>query len=221
RFETMGRGMILRDDGCEKAVPVTLQTAPQALMDMMGWFLKTNGNSAGRMAKHLRQTSLPPHYQKVQPPPAGLRPPLGRTNYGHLVGVAFGQLQTDILRAAIDGALGLRLTPWRMIVLAGGKPDVFITDPQDPLMRVHACPGAPGCPQGMGATRAVARAIAPHLHGQTAHISGCTKGCAHPKIADITITATANDTYALARRAAPWDTPEITELTPKDLIHAL
>ncbi|HMO09055.1 MAG TPA: hypothetical protein PKD10_15620 [Paracoccaceae bacterium] len=113
---------------------------------------------------------------------------------GALVALAFGQ--TDAATLAALGALGpLRLTPWRMLLLEGARelPDGpgIITDPADPLLRVVACTGAPGCPQARGATRTLARHLAPLVPaGQLLHVAGCTKGCAHPGPAPLTLTAT-------------------------------
>jgi precorrin-3B synthase len=60
----------------------------------------------------------------------------------------------------------------------------LITAPDDPLLRVVACTGAPGCPQGLQPTRALARDLARHVpKGQVLHVSGCAKGCAMPKSA--------------------------------------
>jgi precorrin-3B synthase len=67
----------------------------------------------------------------------------------------------------------------------------LITDPADPLLRVVACIGAPGCAQGHAATRVLAGQLARHVPpGQTLHVSGCAKGCAMPRAADVTLTAT-------------------------------
>ncbi len=70
-----------------------------------------------------------------------------------------------------------------MILIAGhvAHPDL-ITDPADPRLRVTACTGAPGCPQALQPTRDLARTLAPQVpQGQHLHVSGCAKGCAHPK----------------------------------------
>ena len=74
---------------------------------------------------------------------------------------------------------------------ANAAPDLpdLITRPDDPMLRVLACTGAPGCLQAHAATRDLARALAPHLT-QTLHVSGCAKGCAHPGAAPLTLTAT-------------------------------
>ncbi|GHC62625.1 precorrin-3B synthase [Neogemmobacter tilapiae] len=112
---------------------------------------------------------------------------------GFLTGLAFGQMRAETL--AHLASLGpLRLTPWRMVLIEGVNqapedPDL-ITDPADPLLRVVACTGAPGCPQAHQPTRPLARQLAPHLpRGKALHLSGCAKGCAHPAACDLTLTA--------------------------------
>jgi precorrin-3B synthase len=134
----------------------------------------------------------------------------GPTAQGMLVALAFGQLSAETL-----ATLGpLRLTPWRMVLCEGRRPGDpglagagLITDPADPLLRVVACPGAPACPQAHAATRGLARALAPRVPaGRTLHVSGCAKGCAHPRTADITLTARAGG-WDLTRHARAGDPP--------------
>jgi precorrin-3B synthase len=88
----------------------------------------------------------------------------------------------------------MRITPWRMVLLQGANlPDhaALITTPNDPRLRVRACTGAPACPQALQETRALARRLAPFVpQGKLLHVSGCGKGCAHPSVADITLSAT-------------------------------
>jgi precorrin-3B synthase len=93
---------------------------------------------------------------------------------------------------------------------ADAAPDVpgILTDPADPLLRVVACTGAPGCPQGLQPTRALARALAPLVPpAQVLHVAGCAKGCAHPAPAALTLTATAAG-FAVIRDGAAADAPQ-------------
>ncbi len=76
-----------------------------------------------------------------------------------------------------------------------------------------ACTGAPACPQARGDTRILARHLAPHVPTNlTLHISGCPKGCAHPGVAETTLTATGTG-YDLIRNGTASDTPILTGLT--------
>jgi precorrin-3B synthase len=112
-----------------------------------------------------------------------------------LVGFEFGQVPAALLDALSDlGAL--RVTPWRMLLIEGARamPDLpgLITQPDDPMLRVIACTGSPGCLQAAQPTRALARSLAPHLpDGAILHVSGCAKGCAHPGPTAFTLTAQA------------------------------
>jgi precorrin-3B synthase len=124
-------------------------------------------------------------------------------------------------------ALGheIRLTPWRMLLIVGATtlPTIpgLITDPADPILRITACTGAPGCPQALGDTRQLARRLAPLLpEGQGLHLSGCAKGCAHPVRADLTLTATAEG-YDLILGGTASDMPSLTGLSPKAILDHL
>ena len=88
------------------------------------------------------------------------------------IGVAFGQMDAAALNVLADcaerhGDGTLRLTPWRGVVLPGLRdapdlPEGLITDPDDPVLSISACAGAPACPRASVATRrdaALARAF--------------------------------------------------------------
>ncbi len=128
-------------------------------------------------------------------------------------------MRAETLHAVAALGHEIRPTPWRMLLLVAAitLPAVpgLITDPADPVLRITACTGAPGCPQGLGDTRSLARDLAPHLPPtRTLHISGCAKGCAHPAPADLTLTATGQG-YDLIRSGTASDTPSLRGLTPQ------
>jgi precorrin-3B synthase len=128
------------------------------------------------------------------------------------IGFAFGHAQADTLAefvriAAAVGARALRPVPDRAMLLIGvAAADAvsltaaaqrlgFVVRADDPRRRIAACPGAPACASGLIPARALASALAPALQramrptrrGIAVHISGCLKGCAHPKPALLTL----------------------------------
>lgn len=137
---------------------------------------------------------------------------------GALVACAFGQMEAETLAALAE--LGpLRLTPWRRVLIEGAPrlPDLagLITAADDPLLRVVACIGAPGCAQGRGETRGLARRLAAVVSkGQRLHVSGCAKGCAAPRATDLTLTATAPERYDLIHDGRADAIPDMRGLTP-------
>ena len=125
--------------------------------------------------------------------------PLGRVS-----AAAWGQLVQALQRS---GATGLRITPWRMLLLECSTDALprlwqdaglhtkhvaehWVTHPGDARLRVSACTGAPGCPQALAPTQALALACAPHVpeHAHL-HVSGCAKGCARQAPATVTLRA--------------------------------
>ena len=138
------------------------------------------------------------------------------------VGVPFGSASGPVLAALADlaerfGDGALRLTPWRAVILAGvARSDIatlraalepldLIVDPEDPRLRVSACPGQPGCAAATVATRALAAALRPK-RGVSVHVSGCEKGCAHPGPAAITLVGR-EGAFDLVRRGRAGDAP--------------
>jgi precorrin-3B synthase len=210
--------LILRPDGHPIGQTVT-DLAADAIA-MAEWFVANGGitNGRGRMAALIARGTIPPDCtvapaEPLPTPTPGLHPD------GALVALAFGQMQAETLHALAALGHEVRPTPWRMLLIVGATtlPAIpgLITVPADPILRITACTGAPACPQALGDTRILARDLAPHLRpGQTLHISGCAKGCAHPAPAETSLTATAKG-YDLIRHGTAHDTPSLSGLTPQ------
>ena len=134
RFEvTEAHTLILRADGSTLGRAVTLETAAAALVDMAEWFLATGGSTAGRMARHLETTALPPDWMHAQPAPATAAPKIGRNAQGILCAAPAGAHSAAALAAFITRAApsALRTTPWRAILLEDAQnPD--LVDPEHP-----------------------------------------------------------------------------------------
>ncbi|EEW24746.1 precorrin-3B synthase [Rhodobacter ferrooxidans] len=201
RLECSAEGRLLvRADGASTGANVTPETAAETALHLARWFVESGGisESRGRMAAHLaRGAVLPGVFREAEALPPGELPQFapGTVPQGQLVGFAFGQMQAETL-AALAGLWPLRVTPWRMLLIEGlrGTPALpgLITDAHDPLLRVIACTGAPGCPQALQPTRPLARALAAHVpSGQMLHVSGCAKACAHPGQGPVTLLAEA------------------------------
>jgi precorrin-3B synthase len=222
-IERDAAGLVVRAAGAATAARAgdALQAVALAL-DLARWFVETGGapGNRGRMAAHVARTDLPAAFRAVRLAPAVFRAEPGRVPQGLLLALAFGQ--TEAATFAALAALGpLRLTPWRMLLVEGlqrapGLPGL-IDRPADPLLHVVACTGAPGCAQAIRPTRALARTLAPHLHG-TLHVSGCAKGCAHPGTAPLTLTATPDGWRLIAEGTAADAGPVLAE---QDLERAL
>jgi precorrin-3B synthase len=135
------------------------------------------------------------------------------------IALAFVHAHADALAelasvAAADGARSLRTAPGRTLLLVGvaaanaaavtsaaGQLGL-VTQAFDLRRRIAACPGAPACASGLIPARALAAALVPALAPElapnpwaapdtvTIHISGCSKGCAHPASAALTVVGT-------------------------------
>ncbi len=208
-------GLILRADGMNSGMLVTESAAVRAAIALAEWFLACGGmtQGRGRMAALIASGRKPDGHGDKALPSAAIPLP-GLRIEGALVGMAFGQMDADTLMAIARCDHIIRLTPWRMILLVGATrlPDhpSLVTRPDDPILRVTACTGATGCPQALGPTRDLARMLAPLVAGHL-HVSGCTKGCAHPGPADSTLVASARG-YNLVRGGSAQDVPHLRDL---------
>lgn len=191
-------GLILRSDGAALGQPVTPDAANPALIALARWFVDQGGITQGR--GRMRALILRGAHPKgaTEAPVAASAPPVpGPTAQGCLVGFDFGSFPAETLSALAALGHPLRLTPWRMLLIEGlSEPGLLgalpgvICAAANPMLAVRACPGAPFCPQALAPTRELTRALAPRVpRGQTLHVSGCAKGCAHPVPADLTLVA--------------------------------
>lgn len=224
RLERSAKGdLIIRADGHPLGQITTPADAPAQIVALATWFAETGGISGGRgrMAAHIARGHVP----AGDTAPAGPAPAakVGPTPHGPLAALAFGQVTAPDLAALAAQVSAVRLTSWRMLLLEDlqGPPDGLILSPDDPLLRVIACTGAPACPQALGDTRNLARRLAPHLPaGRTLHVSGCTKGCAHPAPCDLTLTATQTGYSLIHRGRAADQGRDLTQPTPSDLLES-
>lgn len=227
RIEGTSGGMILRADG--SATGRLLGTTKEAVslgLQLARWFVESGGvgrDGRGRMARHLANGAELPEALAgtAVPAPAAPKPQPGPQGTGYCAAAAFGQFTSAALRALAGGKDPIRVTPYRMLYLPAAPrppqhPDLIL-DPQDPLGRIQACTGAPGCPQSTVATRALARRLAPRIpEGQCWHVSGCAKGCAWPKAANLTLVGR-DGAFDLVKQGTPWDDPIRRGLIPSEI----
>jgi precorrin-3B synthase len=155
------------------------------------------------------------------------------------VGLAFGHADAKSLvtlaeSAAAHGARAIQPAPARALLLVGiSEHNVaamtheaerlgFVTRTDDPRRRIVACPGAPACASGFIAARAIASEIAETMAepwSGTIHISGCAKGCAHPRPAALTIVGTERGCGIVEHGTARAATQ--THVDPQDLTTCL
>jgi len=83
----------------------------------------------------------------------------------------------------------------------------FITTTDDPRLDISACIGSAGCASGHFAARELASRLAQTIRPKgELHVSGCAKGCAHPRRAALTLVGRA-DGYGLVIDGKAGDTP--------------
>lgn len=218
RIERAADGLILRAEGMARGEAVSAAQAVPRALEIARWFAARRGAET-----RIARLGFAPPLRAEQPPLTGAVLVPGATPFGLCIGLPFGQIGAqDLHRLALAP---LRLTPWRSVLLEGvaaaDLPPGLIRDAADPLLRVSACTGAPGCASATVETRALARRLAAGLPaGATLHVSGCAKGCAHPRPADITLTGR-DGAFDLILNAGPAAAPLRRGLGPADIPDAI
>ena len=211
RIERAGGDLLLRADGMARGERVGPQTVMARILELLDWFASCG---QARMAQAVAAGIVPPLHADAAPDP--------QASLGEILHSApflfapFGAVTSQALSELSGSAL--RLTPWRAVLPEGhARSELWLTDPGDPLLRVSACTGAPGCASSSVETRALARELAAIVPaGRHLHVSGCAKGCAHPAPASVTLTGREGH-FDLILNGPAGDEPALRELTIPNL----
>jgi len=220
RFELDAQGaLLLRADGCETGRLVSEDDAMMALSDMANWFGATGGRDAGRMARHVAKQDILIDWAQAAPRTDAGQVDIGPADHGTVLGAPFGRMVAQDLRDVAQTAdvTCIRLLLDRKLLVCGADLSGargFATAPTR-LMDVHACPGAPFCPQATVETMSLAKDISQKTEMRL-HVSGCAKGCAYPRVAEVTLVGR-DGRFDLVTNGQPWDDPRQRGLNPREI----
>ncbi|MGI9353008.1 MAG: precorrin-3B synthase [Rhizobiaceae bacterium] len=233
RFETATNGQLMvRAEGAEKGRIVSNEVeAVDTAMEMTRWFTTSNGigtDGRGRMKRHLEAGSELPEALRGNAIPAEQGPVLkpGVTGKCYCVGSPFGLFSSKQLRIICDqSGPVIRVTHERLLMLDKGmlgfafnREAGFILDEDDPIQCVYGCTGEAGCPQATVETRLLAKELSLMLDAQaTLHVSGCSKGCAHPGPVDIAIVGN-HGRFDLIVNGCASEKPRATGLSREEVL---
>lgn len=153
------------------------------------------------------------------------------------IGLPFGTIAAATLLSVVEDARQygnaiLHTTPWRALLLpAIAERDVpalqaaaerlgLIVDPADPRRAIIACTGRPGCAAASVDVHTDAALLLPLALAGPVHLSGCTKGCALPHAAPITLVGDAGR-YGIVRNGRARDAPTLRGLTMDQVVAVL
>ena len=215
------RRCLVVPDGADRAVVV--DDPVPAVVRMAHAFLAVAGSE--RRMRHVVAEVLAGYetvsFEATEPMPAIGWLPGGMTG----AGLRFGAMDAGVLAGLAELAGGdrvLRLTPWRAVLVPGAPDEAalerlgLIVAADDPALQVSACVGAPGCASGSVVTRRLAAGLRPAAD-QTIHVSGCSKGCAHPGAAALTFVGR-DGLFDVVRDGRAGDVPVQRGLTPAEVM---
>jgi precorrin-3B synthase len=183
---------------------VTVEEAPQAVMALLRQITALGPTARGRTFVATATRSVP----SSRPPadPVGLHT-LKDGTFALGFALAFGHTKSVVLRQAVAtaancGVTGIRPAPGRALLAIGLRHIDelrewltgvgFVVETADPRRQVIACVGSPACASGQLPTRQLAPEVARAIPnwagtGKVIHLAGCSKGCAHPEPATVTL----------------------------------
>ncbi len=213
--------LMFRAEGHASGTPLkSAEDAVSMLINITYWFMETGGELSGRMSRH--RVQLPEWAQAVTSPAQSRSfETLGKHSLGAVYGLPFGQIHAVDLKNAVEqsGALNIRLTPWRRIVLENASVLHYkglLSEDNYAELFANACSGAPYCSQATVETRKLAKKLSGAMSGHV-HVSGCAKGCAYPHKAKVCLTGR-NGLYDVAFSARAGETPQLINLTEYQVI---
>jgi len=158
--------------------------------------------------------------------PFKLRQVIGQHELFFGAAAPYGRLNSAQVEAIASAAHGeIRVTPWRSLLLPPSLENAstafesadLIVNPDDPRLKIIACPGKNFCASGEIDTHRLGSFFAAALkkakeQNPLIHISGCKKGCAHSNPAALTFVGESGAINAV-RNGRTDDRPDQENLT--------
>ena len=114
-----GGGLIVVADGADRGKPVAIETFADEALKLAEWFRKHRDNHR-RMSDLLSDGVQLPADHLVPRQHQDYVPRLGATPLGAIIGITAGRFTNKTL-ASLAKQGGLRLTPWRMLLVEGAR----------------------------------------------------------------------------------------------------
>jgi precorrin-3B synthase len=123
-----------------------------------------------------------------------------------------GELRLSFTRAILLPGISVENTAR---LLSEAQQSGFIVDGSDRRLLFQACAGKPACASAQTSVAEDAARLAgspsiPMKDGMTVHVSGCSKGCAHPTAANLTLVGSAEGFYSVVLNGTARDVPDVT-----------
>lgn len=186
--------------------------------------------------------ALPAHHGEVQRRSPFALHPLSGDLWAVGLGSAYGQAKAESLLALCEmvQTLGIKATKPALdhsLIFFGSRSacdalssyaerNGFVVRADDPRGSVAACPGSPACSSAYIDTHSLARFAIEELPDLLdgsfkLHVSGCTKGCAHPQATALTLCGTAEGVALVAGKASGTPFASLSKNDTRTGLHRL
>jgi precorrin-3B synthase len=183
--------IIIRADGNKLGKKVNSENILENILLLSKFFSDNFSDKNRRMSSIIRETSLPNDWSKICPKEFQMPSMKAISKIGVYYGTKFGRINANDFKniLILSNPDKVRFTPYKTFILEKGLrvlDNNFINNLQIPENNIHACPGMFSCSASSIDTHVIANNLL-KLTNKTVHVSGCNKGCAYSKNADITL----------------------------------
>ena len=183
--------MIIRADGNKLGKKVNSENILENILLLSNFFSKNFSNKNRRMSSIILENSLPDDWSQTYPREFQMPSMKAISKIGVYYGTKFGRIIANDFKNILMSSNPdkVRFTPYKTFILEKGSKVLdnnFINNLQTPENNIHACPGIFSCSASSIDTHEIANKLL-KLTNKTVHVSGCIKGCAYSKNADITL----------------------------------
>lgn len=183
--------MIIRADGSPLGKKITSEDLVENTILLSEYFAKNFSKKTRRMSQLINKNFINNNWFQTLPADYKLPSMSVISKIGIYFGTKFGRVESNNLKNLLMSSkpTRIRITPYRSFILEKGSDVVdknFVNNMKAPISKIHACPGIFSCSSSSINTHKIASEIS-YLTNKEVHVSGCVKGCAHPKKSNITL----------------------------------
>ncbi len=198
------QSVVIRADGAALGKRVHINNLITELGEFLNWFSQNKNINETRGRMRNISNELPVRFATDEV----IRPRAKLPFSDKHIGLAYGELNADLLANIADKNNSIQITPWRSLIIENAPISRhFMSNENDLRRSITICTGYPRCLSGYQATKSLADKIGSMIKTpKDIHVSGCEKRCASQASHALNIigTSTGFDLYVGNEKTPSW-----------------